>query len=120
VIAHEHIRNRHVLPLDDCPLALPVPGFETSTTRIAPGETLLIDDGEWNGALNVVTAVSVDLECHGGATHSFPAGSILWFSDLGLRALHNHDTSTAVLVSTTRISSVAATWAAGNRPGARS
>jgi hypothetical protein len=97
-----------------------VPGFETTTTRNAPGETFLIDDGEWNGALNVVTAGSVDLECHGGATHSFRAGSILWFSNLGFRALHNHDTSTAVLVSMTRISSVATTRAAGNRPCARS
>jgi hypothetical protein len=108
VTAHEHTRSGRCTSfddpvlLDDCPLTLPVSGFETTTTRIAPRESLLIDDGEWNGALILVTAGSVDLECLSGATHSFPTGSMLWFTSLGLRAIHNNATSTAVLVSTRR------------------
>jgi hypothetical protein len=119
VTEHEHTRSGRARSLDvpglldDCPLTLPVPGFETMTTRTAPGESLLIDDGEWNGALIVVTAGSLDLECHSGATHSFPTGSMLWFTNLGLRAIRNNATSAAVLVSTRPINS--ATAARGRR-----
>jgi hypothetical protein len=115
VTAHEHTPGSHALWLDDPglldkrPLTLSVPGFETTTTPITAGETLMIDDGEWNGAMIVVTAGGIDLEFQSGATQTFTTGSILWFTNLGLRAIHNHATSTAVLVSTRRINSATAT-----------
>ena len=107
--AHEHsgVNNPRSFddqrPSDDRPLTITAPGYETTTTLIAPGETLPIADDQWVGALIVVTVGRIQLEGREGATHTFPAGSILWFSDLGLRAAHNNDTAPATIVSTRRI-----------------
>ena len=60
-------------------------------------------DDEWSGALIVVADGSIVLECRGGATRSFPAGSILWFSGLGLHAARSTATAPATLVGTRRL-----------------
>ena len=106
--AHEHtgvddpgsLEDRR--PSDDRPLSIAAPGYETTTTLIAPGETLLIVDDRWVGALIVI---SIQLESRDGATHTFPAGSILGFTDLGPRAARNNDTAPATIVSTRRVTS---------------
>ena len=84
-----HERNPGLLedrrPSDDRLPTITAPGYETTTTLIAPGETLLIVDDRWVGALIFVTVGSIQLECHDGATYTFPAGSILGFSDRATR-----------------------------------
>ncbi len=105
--AHEHnpglLEDRR--PSDDRLPTITAPGYETTTTLIAPGETLLIVDDRWVGALIFVTVGSIQLECHDGATYTFPAGSILGFSDFGLRAAHNNGASPATIVGTRRVTS---------------
>ena len=85
------------------PLILKLVGYQMTITVIAPGATVPIHDDEWIGALIVITAGSLRLEGRGGTFQTFPVGSILCFSDLGLRAAHNYDTTPTTIVSTKRI-----------------
>lgn len=109
--AHQEPRQTSIEPLDhdevidDRLPAVRAPGYEATTTRITAGGTLPIFDEEWVGALIVVTDGSIALECSSGATPTVPAGSILWFSGLGLRAVHNNDIASATIVSTRRSTS---------------
>jgi hypothetical protein len=75
--------------------------FETTTTNLTPGETVSIVNEQWNDALIVVTAGSIDLESQSGTTRTFPTGSVLTFTR-NLQAVHNSQTTTATITSTRR------------------
>ena len=58
--------------------------------------------GEWAGALVIVEAGEIELECTTGSRASFPAGSIMFFDSLPLRTLRNRRGRPAVLTALTR------------------
>jgi hypothetical protein len=105
---HEHTRRRDpAAPCTECAIArrqlmINAPGFESTTTLIAPGATLPIIDDHWIGAIVEVTAGRIQLTDHGGATHTFPTGSILWFSERDICAVRNDDIVPATIVSARR------------------
>jgi quercetin dioxygenase-like cupin family protein len=80
----------------------PTHSVETTTTVLAPGETISIVNKDWNDTLIIVTEGSIDLECHSGATRTFPTGSILAFRPLDLRTVRNSQATTAVILSRRR------------------
>ena len=76
--------------------------FERRRVVLAPGSSRPFVDAEWRDALVTIDSGALELECRRGTRRRFPAGSILWFSDLGLRAMHNHGSVPAVLVAISR------------------
>jgi hypothetical protein len=63
---------------------------------------LAYEPSDWAGALVVVEAGEVELECASGARACFATGSVLFFDGLGLRAVRNAGCEPALLSATTR------------------
>jgi hypothetical protein len=84
-------------------LARPLgPGFRATVVTLECGTTLAYDESEWRGALVVVEAGEVDLECRAGGRRRFRPGAVLWMTGLDLRALHSVGADPAVLVAVSR------------------
>lgn len=78
------------------------PSFLTRVVTLAPGGTRPYDPAEWRDALVVVECGEIELECRAGGRRRFGSGEVLWLAGIGLRALHNRGTETAVLVAVSR------------------
>jgi hypothetical protein len=72
------------------------------TVTLAPGTARGYVDGEWAGALVVLARGRLELEARDGRRISLRSGAVLWLAGLPLRALHNRDEGTAVLMVVTR------------------
>lgn len=78
------------------------PSFRARVVTVAPGGSRPYDEAEWRDALVVVECGEIELECGAGGRRRFGSGEVLWLAGLGLRALHNPGTETAVLVAVSR------------------
>jgi hypothetical protein len=76
--------------------------FEAKLVTLAPGEERSYDAREWNDAVVAVEQGDLELECLSGACRRFAAGSVLWLSDLPLRALRNTGLDSVLLVAVSR------------------
>jgi quercetin dioxygenase-like cupin family protein len=78
------------------------PSFRARVVTIAPGARMRYVEADWHDALVVVEDGEVHLECREGSHRRFATGDVLWLTGLGLRALSNPGTGTAVLVAVSR------------------
>ena len=78
------------------------PGMDMRLVSIPRQSELAYEPSEWAGALVVVEAGEVELECRGGASACFATGSVLFFEGLGLRAVRNAGDEPALLSAVTR------------------
>jgi hypothetical protein len=76
--------------------------FDRRRIEIAPGESRLHDEAEWRGVLVVLEAGEIELRCHAGGRRRFAAGSVLWFTGLNLRTVHNPGAVPAVILAVSR------------------
>jgi hypothetical protein len=76
--------------------------FEVRLIALAPGCRRPYDEAEWRGALVVIEAGEVALECLGGACRSFERGAVLWLAGLPLCAIHNRGLEPALVSAVTR------------------
>jgi hypothetical protein len=88
-------------------------GFAVRQVTIAGESERAYVHSEWAGALVVVEAGQIELECLSGSRASFASGAVLFFDSLPLRTLRNRRRQPAVLSSLTRCP----TTAAGIDPG---
>jgi glyoxylate utilization-related uncharacterized protein len=78
------------------------PSFRARVVTIEPGALLPYVESDWRGALVVVEAGEVELECREGSHRRFSCGDVLWLTGLGLVAVHNRGEVPAVLVAVSR------------------
>lgn len=78
------------------------PGMDVRLVSIPRHSELAYEPSEWAGALVVVEAGEVELECRGGASACFATGSVLFFEGLGPRAVRNPGEEPALLSAVTR------------------
>jgi hypothetical protein len=76
--------------------------FERRRVVLPPGASRPYVDEEWRDALVTIDSGDLEIECMRGGRRTFAAGDILWFSDLGLKTMHNRGLIPTVLVSITR------------------
>ena len=76
--------------------------FERRKVVLHPGSSRPYVDDEWRDALVTVESGELELECVRGGRQRFADGSILWFSDLGLRTMHNRGQAPLVLLAISR------------------
>jgi hypothetical protein len=75
----------------------------TRRTVALPGRSARpYDESEWEDALVIVTQGVLELEGLSGRRWRFPAGAMLWLTDLPVRALHNPGEETAFLCAISR------------------
>lgn len=79
--------------------------FERRKVVLPPGSSRPYVDEEWRDALVTVASGELEIECVRGGRRTFPDGSILWFTDLGLRTMHNRGPIPTVLMAISRQSS---------------
>ena len=77
-------------------------GMDLRVVSIPAHSQLVYDAVEWAGALVVVEAGELELECSGGTSACFAAGSVLFFDGLGLLAIRNSCGETVLLCVVTR------------------
>ena len=84
-------------------LGRPAPsGMDLREVSIPAHSQLVYEPAEWAGALVVVEAGEIELECCGGTSARFGAGSVLFFDGLGLRAVCNRGGETVLLSAVSR------------------
>ncbi len=76
--------------------------FQRREVVLAPGSSRPYVDAHWRGALVTVQRGELEIECMRGGRRRFATGDILWFSDLGLRTMHNHGAEPTLLVAIAR------------------
>jgi hypothetical protein len=76
--------------------------FERRRVVLPPGSSRPYRDEEWRDALVTIDSGDLELECLRGGHRTFAAGAILWFSDLGLKTMHNRGPIPTVLVAISR------------------
>jgi hypothetical protein len=76
--------------------------FTRRRIEIAPGEARPHVEAEWRGVLVVVEAGEIELRCRAGGRQGFAAGSVLWFTGLDLRTVHNPGSVAAVILAISR------------------
>ncbi|MCW0215760.1 MAG: hypothetical protein OJJ54_20585 [Pseudonocardia sp.] len=76
--------------------------FVRRTFVIEPGESRPHVEQEWIGILVVMTAGEIELRCRHGGARRFAEGSVLWFTGLDLRSVHNPGSEPAVFVAVSR------------------
>lgn len=77
-------------------------GFQRATFTLEPGESRLFDPREWDKALVLLSAGSIELVGRSSTSRRFEAGTTLWLSGLPLRSIYNPGTVQAVLVAISR------------------
>jgi len=75
--------------------------FERRLIRLQPGRERPYDSSEWVDQLVVVMCGTIELEGLSGRRWRFDKGSIIWLTDLPLRALHARE-EVAVLMAIAR------------------
>ena len=76
--------------------------FDFREVAVEPGRGLPYDELHWLDALVLVEHGEIELECITGGRQRFPAGSVLWLTELPLRAIHNRGSEPALLVAVSR------------------
>ncbi|GAA4547759.1 hypothetical protein [Pseudonocardia xishanensis] len=76
--------------------------FARRRVELCAGECRPHVEDEWRGVLVLVEAGEIELRCELGGRRRFGAGSVLWFTGLGLREIHNPGVEPAVFVGVTR------------------
>ncbi len=76
--------------------------FERRRVVLPPGSSRPFVDAEWRDALVTVESGELELECARGGRRAFSGGAILWFTDLGLRTMHNRGSIPTVLQAISR------------------
>jgi hypothetical protein len=80
-----------------------VPGaFATRVVTIDAGTTVPFDEAEWDGAIVVLEAGALEVECHDGGRSRFAAGAVIFLVGLELRTLHSVGPEPVRLVAITR------------------
>jgi hypothetical protein len=77
-------------------------GFERRLVRLPPGCVRPYDASEWVDELVIVVCGTIELEGLSGRRWRFGKGSIIWLTELPLRALHNVCDEAAVLMAVSR------------------
>ena len=77
-------------------------GFAVRQVTIAAESERAYVHSEWAGALVVVEAGQIELECLSGSRASFASGAILFFDSLPLRTLRNRHRQPTVLSTLTK------------------
>ena len=89
--------------LDPLPISGRLPSsFQRRRVTLPPASSRPYADEEWRDALVTVESGELELECLRGGRRRFAAGSVLWFTDLGLRTMHNRGAVPTVLVAISR------------------
>lgn len=84
-------------------LGRPAPaGMDSRVVSIPAHGQLVYEPSEWARALVVVEEGEIELECRGGTSACFGAGSVLFFDGLGLRAVRNSGGETVLLSAVSR------------------
>jgi hypothetical protein len=84
-------------------LGRPAPtGMDLRAVSIPAHGEVAYEPADWAGALVVVEAGEIELECCGGTSARFAAGSLLFFDGLGLRAVRNSRGEPALLSAVSR------------------
>src|SRR5215217_4651893 len=76
--------------------------FDRRTVCVPPGSSCPYDASDWEDALVIVVAGTIELEGLSGRRWRFPRGAMLWLTDLPLRALHNPGHEPAELLAVAR------------------
>ncbi len=76
--------------------------FQRRKVVLPPGSSRPYVDEEWRDALVTVESGELELECVRGGRRRFADGAILWFTDLGLRTMHNRGPVDTVLLAISR------------------
>ncbi|GAA1878827.1 hypothetical protein GCM10009836_70270 [Pseudonocardia ailaonensis] len=76
--------------------------FGRRRIEIGPGESRPHVEDEWRGVLVIVEEGEIELRCHAGGNRRFAEGTVLWFTGLNLRAVHNPGSGPAVIVGISR------------------
>jgi len=78
------------------------PSFQRRRVVLPPCSSRPYAEEEWRDALVTIESGELVLECEHGGTRRFERGSLLWFTDLGLRTMHNRGAIPTVLVAISR------------------
>ena len=76
--------------------------FAWRRIEIGAGESRPHVEEEWRGVLVLVEVGEIELRCVLGGRQRFGAGSVLWFTGLDLREVHNPGIAPAVIIGVTR------------------
>jgi hypothetical protein len=76
--------------------------FERRMIRLEPGCVRPYDEAEWEDELVIVVCGTIELEGLSGRRWRFDRGSIVWLTELPLRALHNASSEVAILMAVSR------------------
>ena len=76
--------------------------FTRRTVELPAGSERAYVEAEWEDALVMVVQGVIELEGLSGRRWRFPAGAMLWLTDLPVRALHNPGEETARLCAVSR------------------
>jgi hypothetical protein len=84
-------------------LGRPLPDWLTVRLVSIPAHSEMpYEPFRWSGALVVVEAGEIELECARGTSARFGAGAVLFFDGLGLRAVRNDTAEPALLAVAAR------------------
>ena len=78
------------------------PGMDVRLVSIPREGRLTYEPSQWAGALVIVEAGEIELECRNGAGACFGAGSVLFLEGLGLSAVRNAGDEPALLSAVAR------------------
>ncbi len=73
--------------------------FGARTLELAPASVLAYDAASWRGAIVVVAAGEIEVECASGERGRFHQGDILCFAPLPVRVLRNTGAAPARLLA---------------------
>ncbi|WP_181782576.1 hypothetical protein [Pseudonocardia pini] len=76
--------------------------FGRRRIEIHAGESRPHVEDEWRGVLVLVEEGEIELRCTLGGRRRFGRGSVLWFTGLDLREVHNPGVDPAVIVGVSR------------------
>lgn len=76
--------------------------FQRRLIRLPPGCVCPYDEAEWEDELVIVVCGVLELEGLTGRRWRFGKGSIIWLTELPLRALHNACSEVAILMAVSR------------------
>jgi len=82
-------------------------GLRLRTVILQPGDSVGLRPADWLGALVVVECGELDVECHSGTRARFAEGSVLAFTTLPVRRLHNTGDGPLVLSVLSRLGEAA-------------
>jgi hypothetical protein len=77
-------------------------GFVRREITVAPRTSRPYDAAEWRDSLVVVERGEIEVECLRGGSRRFARGTVMWLTELSLRAIHNRGDEPVILVAVAR------------------